>query len=176
MKKLFFIFPILLIVSGCGWFGVSDNEVYNSDSSCLDSCAQKLSMICSEDVSMTCTSICQEQDGDIRNCLMGLENCEDLVEHSLTCYSASANGLIDDPLSDNSNQAPNCQSVCLKYQTCASYGEDVTASDLQEAYDSCLVECPSWSVAGLVCMDEKEIKAPLDCMQLSVCGAQEYKY
>ncbi|MFA5855576.1 MAG: hypothetical protein WC846_04890 [Candidatus Gracilibacteria bacterium] len=162
MKKLLFLVGLLVLTS-CG------NQPVQS---CIDSCKDTLSMVCTEDQTQACTAICAE-DEEIRNCMMDINVCEDLDEKAMLCFSrpepmetlASPSALTSIPV---------CESVCDKYSVCAGFGDDVTEADQVDAYDSCMIECPSWSSEGLACMDELEIKEPIDCMQLSVCGTQEY--
>lgn len=163
MKKMFLLPLMFLIFAGCG---------SQSTQSCIDSCKEALSSVCTEDQTQTCSSICTE-DEEIRNCLMSVDSCEDLEDRESICFSKPEFDK-DVAAEEEGEKEPGCDSVCNKYMTCAGFGDDVTEADKQDAYDSCMVECPGWSSEGVACMDENEIKNPMDCMQLSVCGAQEY--
>ena len=105
---------------------------------------------------------------------MAVENCEDIDEKATICFSRpEAKKEITDE--EKAKNEPNCESVCQKYAVCAGFGDDITEEDQKDAYESCMIECKGWSAEGIACMDEHEIRVPQDCMQISLCGALEYK-
>lgn len=165
MRKLFLIVPTLFLLTACGG-QKSDN--------CIDNCKAILSAVCEKDQTETCTNLCNE-DEEVRNCVMAAESCEELDEKATLCFSKPIE--LDESVMENEKESktPTCESVCQKYADCAGFGEGVTEADQKDAYESCMIECPSWSAKGLVCMDSKEIKEPIDCTSLSLCGAMEYQ-
>jgi len=68
----------------------------------------------------------------------------------------------------------SCDSACKKYSDCAGFTEDATKQDQQDAYDSCMEECKSWSKETVICINKKSIKNPADCGYLSQCALKEY--
>jgi len=68
----------------------------------------------------------------------------------------------------------SCHDACQKYKKCASYGDDISAEDLQDAYDSCFEECQEWSKETIICINKKAIKIPNDCLNLTRCALPEY--
>ena len=68
----------------------------------------------------------------------------------------------------------SCVDACKKYSDCASYTEGATKEDLQDAYDSCFEECQKWSDKTKICINKKQINAPIDCENLGFCALSEY--
>lgn len=68
----------------------------------------------------------------------------------------------------------SCVDACKKYSDCASYTEGATKEDLQDAYDSCFEECQKWSDKTKICINKRQINAPIDCENLGFCALSEY--
>jgi len=62
-----------------------------------------------------------------------------------------------------------CSDACSRYRDCASYTEDVTPADLQDAYDTCMEECVTWPKEMIKCMNAIDIKNPNDCVVFLNC-------
>lgn len=164
MKKLLILIPAVFLLASCG--GVDKKT-------CVDNCIKALSAICEANQAENCADICDKDDA-VYNCVISAENCDDINEKMTTCFSKSKT---EENIAEDNNkpEEATCESVCQKYSDCAAFTEDATEQDLRDAYDSCMTECPLWSPEGLACMNSKEIKEPMDCMALSLCGAAEYQ-
>jgi len=68
----------------------------------------------------------------------------------------------------------SCPDACKKYADCTIYTEGTTKEDQQDAYDSCMEECPKWSDKTKICINKRPIKGIDDCIHLSFCGLAEY--
>jgi len=68
----------------------------------------------------------------------------------------------------------SCEDACKKYSECTHYTEDTTEQDRKDAYDSCMIECATWSDETKTCINKKSIKQPADCANLSMCALAEY--
>lgn len=62
-----------------------------------------------------------------------------------------------------------CSDACQRYKDCASYTEDVTPADLNDAYDTCMEECPTWPQEMVKCINAIDIKVPNDCVSFLQC-------
>lgn len=68
----------------------------------------------------------------------------------------------------------SCEDACKKYSECTHYTEDTTQQDRKDAYDSCMIECATWSDETKICINKQAIKSPGDCANLSMCALSEY--
>ncbi|MFH1046697.1 MAG: hypothetical protein V1738_00175 [Patescibacteria group bacterium] len=67
-----------------------------------------------------------------------------------------------------------CTDACERHKDCAAYTEDVTATDLADAYDACMEECPAWPKATVKCINATEIKTPNDCVGFVQCQLPQF--
>jgi len=67
-----------------------------------------------------------------------------------------------------------CSDACQRYEDCASYTEDVTASDLDDAYNTCMEECGAWQKEMIQCINTIDIQTPNDCMGFVQCQLPQY--
>jgi hypothetical protein len=71
--------------------------------------------------------------------------------------------------------AGTCDKACENYALCASYGDDVTAQDVDDAYATCMEECTGWSQENIGCMAKVIVRNPQDCAGVSMCGLKQYQ-
>ncbi len=67
-----------------------------------------------------------------------------------------------------------CSDACQRHKDCSAYTEDVTAADLDDAYNACMEECPSWSKEIITCINAIDIKTPGDCVSFVNCQVPQY--
>ncbi|MFA6417201.1 MAG: hypothetical protein WCW61_03360 [Patescibacteria group bacterium] len=62
-----------------------------------------------------------------------------------------------------------CSDACQRHKDCAAYTEDVTAADLDDAYNTCMEECITWPQEVIKCINAIDIKNPNDCVSFMQC-------
>lgn len=67
-----------------------------------------------------------------------------------------------------------CSDACKKYKDCAAYTEDATPTDLNDAYNTCMEECATWSVDMIKCINGFDIKNPNDCISFLQCQLPQF--
>ncbi|HRY36730.1 MAG TPA: hypothetical protein P5230_02515 [Candidatus Magasanikbacteria bacterium] len=67
-----------------------------------------------------------------------------------------------------------CSDACQRYKDCASYTEDVTPTDLEDAYNTCMEECPTWTKEIIKCINAVDIKKPNDCVSFVQCQLPQF--
>jgi hypothetical protein len=67
-----------------------------------------------------------------------------------------------------------CGDACQRYKDCASYTEDVTSADLNDAYDTCMEECPTWPKEKIKCINTVDIKVANDCVSFVQCQLPQF--
>ena len=67
-----------------------------------------------------------------------------------------------------------CSDACQRYKDCAAYTEDVTPEDLNDAYDTCMEECPTWPKEMIKCINAIDIKIPNDCVSFLNCQVPQF--
>ncbi len=67
-----------------------------------------------------------------------------------------------------------CSDACQRHKHCASYTEDVTPADLNDAYATCMEECPTWSKKIIKCINATDIKTPNDCVSFVQCQLPQF--
>lgn len=67
-----------------------------------------------------------------------------------------------------------CSDACQRHKDCAAYTEDVTATDLTDAYDACMEECVTWPTKIIKCINAIDIKMPNDCVSFVQCKLPQF--
>ncbi|RJQ34289.1 hypothetical protein C4566_02295 [Candidatus Parcubacteria bacterium] len=67
-----------------------------------------------------------------------------------------------------------CSDACQRYKDCAAYTEDATPTDLNDAYDTCMEECATWSKEIIKCINAIDIKTPNDCVSFVNCQLPQF--
>lgn len=62
-----------------------------------------------------------------------------------------------------------CEDACVRHKKCASFTEDVTPTDLNDAYIACIEECITWPKEMVKCINTLDIKVPNDCVSFVQC-------
>ena len=62
-----------------------------------------------------------------------------------------------------------CEDACGRHKKCASFTEDVTPTDLNDAYVACMEECVTWPKEMVRCINALDIKVPNDCVSFVQC-------
>lgn len=198
MKKLLILLPLaILILGGCNkksnpQVPSSNNQKQeeNADANCFSICHQKIQDVCLEDIieigpeeltgsslmdPVFCEKTCLANFTDSTlECLSKITDCDQVLSGGTYCKEAE---IPDSEIYDieEPTTRSGCQIPCEKYKKCASYGDDVTAEDLQYAYISCMETCQTWSDSTITCINQKNINNPADCANLSACALQEYQ-
>lgn len=68
-----------------------------------------------------------------------------------------------------------CDKACENYALCASYGDDVTPADVDDAYATCMEECAKWESENISCMAKATVHNPQDCLAVTMCGLNQYQ-
>ncbi|MFA7654378.1 MAG: hypothetical protein WCX97_05110 [Candidatus Magasanikbacteria bacterium] len=67
-----------------------------------------------------------------------------------------------------------CSDACQRYKDCAAYTEDATSADLNDAYSTCMEECPTWSKEMIKCINTIDIRAANDCVSFVQCQLPQF--
>lgn len=67
-----------------------------------------------------------------------------------------------------------CSDACQRHKDCAAYTEDVTATDLNDAYNTCMEECITWPKEVIKCINATDIKTPNDCVAFVNCRLPQF--
>jgi hypothetical protein len=67
-----------------------------------------------------------------------------------------------------------CSDACQRYKDCAAYTEDVTPTDLDDAYNTCMEECATWPKEAIKCINAVDVKTPNDCVSFVQCQLPQF--
>jgi len=67
-----------------------------------------------------------------------------------------------------------CSDACQRYKDCAAYTEDVTPADLNDAYSTCMEECPTWPQEKVKCINAIDVKTANDCVSFVQCQLPQF--
>lgn len=101
--------------------------------------------------------------------MIGLTGCNKKAETPVTDIPAAEIPAVSE------KQANTCDKACENYALCASYGDDVTAQDVDDAYATCMEECMGWEQENITCMAKAVIRQPGDCLTVTMCGLKQYQ-
>lgn len=200
-KTLIFIMPLflILVLGGCNKKTTnvqpqenSQEQVQeNTDANCFTICHEKIQDVCLEEIiefgpeelaasgslmdPSSCEATCAANFDDFTlDCFTKITKCDQVGGGDPWCKESEI------PDSDvyeieEDNTRTGCQIPCEKYKKCAGYGTDATATDMAEAYNSCMEVCQDWSDETIACINKKNINTPADCSNLSLCALGEYQ-
>lgn len=121
----------------------------------------------------SCQLMCEaDWDESIFACISDADECAQLSNEAPYCMETEAN---DDEESQEDVLPGNCNRACQNYKKCASYGDDISASDLQDAYNSCNELCRVWDNKTRDCVAQTVINAPIDCAKQTACVLKDVK-
>src|SRR3989339_268510 len=85
---------------------------------------------------LSCQLMCEaEWDEKTIGCVTDADECAQFFSSAPYCMETAEEG---EPAAVDKKTAGSCDEACRNYATCASYGDDVTLADLDDAYASCL--------------------------------------
>lgn len=201
MKKIFlagFLSLAIILISGCApqaknnqpdnGGGGNENGPDQTALECAGMC-EHISKICEEEINETkklgysmeesvydeasCQLFCEaDWDDNVKDCVSGADDCIQIVSSEPYCVDTEEEGEI---IIFNDNLDKSCDLACRKYAKCASYGDDITAQNIQEAYITCVDECQHWSDTTKKCINKQPINQPADCLPMTICGIKEYQ-
>ena len=200
MKKILVLLPLaVLIFAGCNKPKANpqnpqeqnQNQQENADANCFSICHEKIQDACLEEIiefgpeelaasgslmdPSSCEATCAANFDDFTlDCFTKITKCDQVGSGDPWCKEPEIPDSevyeIEEPITRT-----GCQIPCEKYKKCAGYGDDATAGDTQEAYNSCMEVCQGWSDSTITCINQKSINNPADCMHLSNCALKEYQ-
>jgi hypothetical protein len=194
MTKVIFIFILALFLSACtnktttapkvGGGGGSNEP--NTSTACSHMCEINVQRLCEEEIatnkangasmenSILDESYCQltceaEWDKNTFECVSAADTCAQFLDASPYCME---NGDIGDivPI-----EPGNCNKACRRYSDCAAYTEGVGPADIEDAYQSCLEVCPTWTDDQRNCVVSTVINSPMDCAKQTACVLPQVK-
>lgn len=99
-----------------------------------------------------------------------IENCEQKINNILQQLKT----LCQDEESAPKPVSDKCSDACQRYKSCASFTEDVTPADLNDAYNTCMEECATWPKEMIKCINAINIKVPNDCVSFVQCQLPQF--
>lgn len=196
MKKFYFLFLLLapLFLCGCGSKTTiapsgSGEDILPDDMAieCLSLCEDNIQTLCQEEIqtaiangtslenSVLNLSYCQlaceaEWDESTIDCVSDADTCAQFMDTAPYCIE---NG--DTGEEANATEPGNCDTACRRYSDCASYTEGAGQADIEDAYQSCLQLCPSWSDEQRNCVANTAINSAADCARQTACVLSQVK-
>lgn len=200
MSKIYlpFILLTLITLTGCGQKPNITNpetsseqtvEKFDPTLACSYLCDRKIPELCSDYISeqadlelnldgtifesLSCQLSCEADWDEVTiGCLSFADDCAQISNNEPHC--------IDDSLEPNEEQndpsiKTGCPKVCENYALCASFGDDVTPQDIDDAFASCMEECGNWSKQSRDCIANNPIYVPSDCTEQTACMLPEVR-
>ncbi|MBU2566267.1 hypothetical protein KKG46_01765 [Patescibacteria group bacterium] len=177
-----FIF-ISLVAAGCGNYQVvvdmdkeqakqKDIQEQLDNFSCFEFCNYDMLTICPSYEPSTCQKDCESKWPDtIRECMLTADDCNQISQDEPYCEDKVDKDLM--PKAEVETVAEGCPGACLQYKKCAGYGDDITAEDMEYAYESCMETCSTWSPETISCVRSNPISNPADCAVMTACALKE---
>ncbi len=101
-----------------------------------------------------------------------MAECEQKIDNILKKLKALCEDETKEPV--KKVVSDKCADACQRYKDCSSYTEDVTATDLNDAYNTCMEECVTWPKEVIRCINTTDIKAPNDCVSFVQCQLPQF--
>jgi hypothetical protein len=195
MKKTLLIFAVALMLSACTnktvvtpqiESGETDVEVDNAIV-CADMCETTVQDLCKEEISANqeaginmeesildesyCQLACEtEWNDDTFECVSAADTCAQFMDTAPYCIENRDTGE-----EIEATEPGNCEKACRRYSDCASYTEGVGPADIEDAFESCLQICPSWSDEQRNCVANTVINSASDCARQTACVLPQVK-
>ncbi len=99
-------------------------------------------------------------------CVSDASDCAQLSEQGPYCIDNDGSKEPDDSASVTPK---GCFNACKRYSDCARYTEGVGPQDIQDAFDSCMEICPTWTKESRDCIASTPISKPSDCAAQTAC-------
>jgi hypothetical protein len=99
-----------------------------------------------------------------------MDDCEQKINNILQQLKT----LCQDEESAPKPVSDKCSDACQRYKSCASFTEDVTPADLNDAYNTCMEECATWPKEMIKCINAINIKVPNDCVSFVQCQLPQF--
>ncbi len=173
MKKSSWLTLLLgmFLFAGCGG---TTPQPPQPKSDCVTLCESKIKTLCKGKKydKNTCIKRCAGWSDETIKCIGTAVSCGEvdpkrgfcIKEHTPSDSADTETEFID----------PSCHKACTNYKKCAMYGDDVTAQNGLEAYNTCMSECAHWKPQTVKCMSQVKVTAPAHCAKVSSCGLKEY--
>lgn len=116
---------------------------------------------------LSCQLMCEaEWDEKTVACVTDADECAQLSSSAPYCDDMAED---DDSAAVDKKTAVSCDKACRNYVVCASYGDNISQADLNDAYASCLEICGTWTAEQRSCMSRTAINRPSDCAAQTAC-------
>jgi hypothetical protein len=191
MKKIFtYLFlTAVLLLSGCQRTPSAPSPAPASEigkdgqadqvSICLSLCEYRIQNLCRDAIEeyqaagasleetimdeASCQLMCEaEWTEDTIACVTDADDCAQLSDSEPYCTELNEN-------EEKSVPDAGCSAACRKYGDCVRYGDDISETDVQDAYATCMEVCASAPSKVVGCINSHPISKPSDCMLQSAC-------
>ncbi len=118
-----------------------------------------------------CEAQCATWTSEIMNCVNSANSCDQIGPEAEYCITNEPESPFE---TDEIEEVSACDKACKNYSKCAGYGTGATATDVQEAYNTCYQECQNWAEETISCMSKYNADEVKNCMNITMCGLTEY--
>ena len=164
-----------------------ENTQADQATQCSYLCGRKIPEICENEIEtaktegtfseesvfeeISCQLMCEaEWTEKTIGCVSNADDCAQIMDSSPYCLENAE----DDSEKELPPVEAGCPSACEKYKKCASYGDDVTQTDLEDAYISCMEVCATWNKSVSDCINQCPINTPADCGPMTACALKGF--
>ncbi|MDD3302905.1 MAG: hypothetical protein PHN31_05065 [Candidatus Gracilibacteria bacterium] len=152
---------------------------------CSDICQNKVQNLCQEEIASNktvgtsmensildeanCQLMCEADfDESIYDCFLGADSCSQFLDKAPYCLETEGDEI---EIKDGNG----CETACNNYSKCTRYTQGTTQEDWQDAKESCMQICPSWSSETKKCVASTEINSVIDCSAQTQCVVGKLK-
>lgn len=192
-KKLIFLgFLMTFALSACGQTNVTPSTSDNGGSGstgepdmstvCAGMC-DSIQRTCADDIAngdlagrnmadgildeTSCLLMCEaDWDDTVLNCVSAADDCSQFMDSAPYCMETEDD---NEEADENPTTANSCDAACNQYSKCAAYTEGVGQKDIDDAYDSCLQICGTWTDSTRQCIASTAINDVSDCAAQTAC-------
>lgn len=195
MQKTFFSSVLfLLVLSACNQAPEiptiqpeTENIQADQATQCSYLCGRKIPELCADGIEaaktegtfnaegifdeLSCQLFCEAEWTEATiACVSDADECAQMMDSAPYCMENSAD--------DTDKELPpadiGCPKACEKYKKCASYGDDISPADLEDAYASCMEVCATWNKSVSDCINQYPINTPADCGPMTACALKGF--
>jgi len=102
-----------------------------------------------------------------------MENYEQKIKNILQELAALCQEDEEEPM-QKKIISDKCSDACQRHKDCSAFTDDVTSADLNDAYNTCIEECATWTKEMIKCINAIDIKAPNDCVGFLQCQLPQF--
>lgn len=151
----------------CGWVCYNIQKICKEDIENWTTVGQDLETWVLEEAS--CQLLCEASwDEKTIGCVSDADNCAQISDSEPYCIDDEKEE-VEAATPPDSKLENNCVNACNNYVNCVAYWDDVTQEDKDNAFDSCMQMCPSWTENARKCVVNTTINNANDCGTQTRC-------